>query len=499
MPDPGLERGARRLDLSQAVELSNESLEAAKKSGRDNLVLASEIEQAESLLAQQPASDNAYGRLKSASSRAFAKRDLLERPDQGIALHRMVDYLVETVAEAAIARGQIEDAWSACEQSRARILVKQLLGAQLEPDPPANNELSLVRQSLAGLGENTVLIEYYIGAKRSWMFLMRPGLSLTALPIDMTRSRLMRAFENFEREVPGFATLGDVGEQWTHDLQPLVEGLGSYLRSNDHLIVIPSAHMFFMPFHAIPISGERIGLRWPVSYLPAAALLRQVQTSGVGDLRVVLASVFDEEAEVVRKLVSGRIIREGLKQDYLTALRDADFVHISAHGVFCPQVPEMSGLIIGDPERLATYYSGVSKARYARTESEQQAISLQEEYRESLLTAADLEGVNLGREAFVVLSACESGLSRLDEAADPNGLTRALLISGAKTIISSVWKVDPETTAEMMRIFYLEFAERGWSNPAAALRAAEAKIAEQHPHPYYWAPFFILGGLPAAR
>ncbi|WP_459568457.1 CHAT domain-containing protein [Bradyrhizobium diazoefficiens] len=482
-------------EVAEAVELSKEALEAAKKSDREAIVLASEIELSESLLAQDPSSNEAYARLKATCIRAFAKRDLLEQPEQGIALHRMVDHLVETFSSTAIERGEIEDAWFACEQSRARILVKQMLGEDLDPEFSAKAELDSVSKSLAALGENKVLLEYYVGAKRSWMFLLRPGVPLTVFPIDMTRSRLMAAYENFGREVPSFVSMGDVGEQWSADLQPLVSVLEGCLRSNDHLIVVPSSHLFLMPIHAIKVSGKQMGLQWPVSYLPTAALMHRDQSSGIGDKRVVLASIFDEEAEDVQKIVSGRLINKGTKQDYLAALTNADFVHISTHGIFCSQLPEMSGLIIGDPERLETFYSGISKVRYARTEAEQHAVDLRDEYRASLLTAEDLQTVKFGREAFVVLSACESGLSRLDEAADPDGLTRALLIAGARTIISSFWKVDPETTAELMRAFYQEFAARNWKDPAAALLAAEVKLAEQRPHTYYWAPFFVLGGL----
>jgi CHAT domain-containing protein len=484
-------------DVTRAVELAKEALDAAEKSDREALVLASEIELSESLLAQEPSSNEAYARLKATCVRAFSKRDSLELPEQGIALHRMVDHLVETFAGVAIEREQVEDAWLACEQSRARILVKQMMGLHVESEFSAKAQLAAVSTSLEALGKNMVLIEYYIGARQSWMFLLRPGERLTVVPIDMTRSRLEVIYENFEREVPGFVSMGDVGEQWAADLQPLANELESRLRPNDHLIVVPNAHLFLMPIHAIKVSGKQMGLQWPISYLPAVALLARNQSSGFVDKRVIIASIFTEEAEDVQKRVSGHLIKEGTKQDYLAALSDANFVHISTHGVFCSQLPEMSGLILGDPSRLEMFYSGISKERYARTEGEQHAVDAREECRQSLLTANDLEAVKFGRDALVVLSACESGLSRLDEAADPNGLTRALLIAGARTIIASFWKVDPETTADLMRVFYDEFSARNWRDPASALLAAERKIAEKRPHTYYWAPFFVLGGLSA--
>jgi CHAT domain-containing protein len=71
------------------------------------------------------------------------------------------------------------------------------------------------------------------------------------------------------------------------------------------------------------------------------------------------------------------------------------------------------------------------------------------------------------------------------------GLTRAFLGVGASTLVVSLWLVQDETTAELMEKYYERL--RDGARPAEALRAAQLEIKGEHSHPYYWAPFVLVG------
>jgi CHAT domain-containing protein len=71
------------------------------------------------------------------------------------------------------------------------------------------------------------------------------------------------------------------------------------------------------------------------------------------------------------------------------------------------------------------------------------------------------------------------------------GLTRSFFSAGTPSLLVSQWTVDDEATARLMIDFYSRL--RAGAGPAAALRYAQCRLLEHKPHPYFWAPFVILG------
>jgi CHAT domain-containing protein len=95
---------------------------------------------------------------------------------------------------------------------------------------------------------------------------------------------------------------------------------------------------------------------------------------------------------------------------------------------------------------------------------------------------------------LVVLSGCETALGKKIRGEGFVGLTRGFMYAGAKAVIASLWRVEDAATAEFMRHFYDAMIHND-EHPAAALRYAKLKIADDHrwQKPYYWAAFVIQG------
>ncbi len=91
----------------------------------------------------------------------------------------------------------------------------------------------------------------------------------------------------------------------------------------------------------------------------------------------------------------------------------------------------------------------------------------------------------------MTLSACESGRSQVTAGDEILGLTRAALGAGATTVVVSLWLVQDETTATLMGEWYSEYSRT--AEPATALRTAQLALKARYPHPYYWAPFMLIG------
>jgi CHAT domain-containing protein len=96
---------------------------------------------------------------------------------------------------------------------------------------------------------------------------------------------------------------------------------------------------------------------------------------------------------------------------------------------------------------------------------------------------------------MVVLSACETGLGRVKEGEGVHGLRRAFEMAGARTVVSALWPVSDEATAEMMGRLYERHNE---SIPETMRKMQLERIEELRrrrlpDHPFTWAAFIALG------
>ena len=201
------------------------------------------------------------------------------------------------------------------------------------------------------------------------------------------------------------------------------------------------------------------------------------------------------------------------------------FIHLATHGVIDEGVPTRSAVILtqtGLPDPL------------------EQALSHKPVFDGRLSVREIQRGWELKAE-LVTLSACETALGRDAGGEGFVGFTQALLMSGARSVCLSLWKVDDTATALLMQRFYANLlgVRPGLSQPlpkaealavakawlrglsrvevtelAAKLtggesRAAGAKRRQPAPqtlavpagadddrpyaHPYYWAAFVLAG------
>jgi CHAT domain-containing protein/tetratricopeptide (TPR) repeat protein len=117
--------------------------------------------------------------------------------------------------------------------------------------------------------------------------------------------------------------------------------------------------------------------------------------------------------------------------------------------------------------------------------------SLPAEAEDGLLTAEDVSGLDLHATEMVVLSACETGLGEVRTGEGVLGLRRAFVLSGAKTLVMSLWRVPDEPTQHLMELFYLRILS-GQSR-AEAMREAQLAMRSRYLAPYYWGAFICQG------
>lgn len=108
---------------------------------------------------------------------------------------------------------------------------------------------------------------------------------------------------------------------------------------------------------------------------------------------------------------------------------------------------------------------------------------------DGILTGLEISNVQLPNTQLAVLSACETGLGKIEGSEGVFGLQRAFKLAGVNYIISSLWQVPDKETAEFMEIFYARWL--GGKTIREAFLHTQQLMRKKYA-PYYWAGFTLV-------
>jgi CHAT domain-containing protein len=232
------------------------------------------------------------------------------------------------------------------------------------------------------------------------------------------------------------------------------------------LVVVPHNVLHYLPFHALFDGSQYLVDSFAFSYAPSASIYsmchnRRAKPSGpclvlgVPDFR---APYIEQEVQCVAAAVSESnvFLGQNATMDVLRNLgAQSRVIHIATHGSYRQDNPLFSTIRLGD----------------------------------SYLNLYDLYELRLPVQ-LLTLSGCSTGLNGVTAGDELLGLIRGLLYTGAQSLMVSLWDVNDHSTASFMASFY---GFNSNQSKAEALRSAMLEIREQFPHPYYWAPFVLIG------
>jgi CHAT domain-containing protein len=92
----------------------------------------------------------------------------------------------------------------------------------------------------------------------------------------------------------------------------------------------------------------------------------------------------------------------------------------------------------------------------------------------------------------LTLSACETNVSDISPGDEMVGMARAFIYAGTPSVLASLWKVDDYYTEKLMVSFYRALKD---TDKITALHLARKEMMEKYckKHPFYWAPFVLIG------
>ncbi|MEW6208783.1 MAG: CHAT domain-containing protein [Acidobacteriota bacterium] len=375
------------------------------------------------------------------------------------------------------------------------------------------------------LDEQTLLVEFLLGEKQSYMWLVsrkefqmvtlrgRKQIKSQVAQFRRTITSPPQSMASFDRYYRAAFQLYDLL------LRPVEKTLEKYNR----LIIVADGVLHYVPFEALVtrMGAKTAGrpshllLRHQISYAPSASVLAQMSSDKrMRGERLELIAYGDP-------IFSKRKPRSGSKKpdNALTSIT-RDFY--AKRGARLDPLPftrqEINGIVAEYPRRSCktalgleaaeSNFKGESLDRFRRLHLAthgliDERIPARSGIVFSLVGDGEEDGILQMNEIFnlkldadlVVLSACRTGLGRLVSGEGIIGLVRAFLYAGSSNVVVSLWNVQDQSTARFMKRFYKRLKEgRGQSE---ALRKAKLDMINSdiplYRHPYYWATFVLAG------
>jgi CHAT domain-containing protein len=341
---------------------------------------------------------------------------------------------------------------------------------------------------------DTALVEFVVTEPATFAVVVtRNGsapVSVAARRIAIDRRTLDRQVEAFRRQLASRdLTYRDAA---TRLYQRLLGPLAPELRGKRLVGIVPDGGLWSLPFQAlVGPSGRHVIEDHAIFYAPSLTTLAATHSRpaqhGAPTLLAMSAppasiapvdlGSLPQSVEETRQLqlVYGRnaaTVVNGVdaREDRWKA--DAGryrVLHLSTHGVLNSDNPLYSYLVLGKSDRSAD---------------------------DGLLEAREILDLDL-HASVAVLSACETARGRFTYGEGEIGLSWAFLVAGTPTTVVSQWKVDAESTSELMVAFHRRLVAGGSElrGRAHALQQAAVQLAnsERYRHPFYWAAFAVIG------
>jgi CHAT domain-containing protein len=380
--------------------------------------------------------------------------------------------------------------------------------------PPAGSlPRSIVEIPRGLLDDQTLLLEYYLGTERSYLWAVTANeVASFELPRrEQLEPLLLSTHESLSQSRQ--ADQQEAAASRALQLSRILLGQVAERLGERRLLIVANGALQTIPFAALPdpkTGTEPLMLRHEIVYAPSLAVLAELHGRESAHhkpsslIAIVADPVFgprDEraprvrlpvamldqqlaalprlpysktEAEAIALLAGRQNVLEALgfdaNPDLVTSGRLAPYriLHFATHGTLSSGPSELSALALSQIDRDGRLHEG-------------------------FLRALDIKSLDLPAD-LVVLSACETALGRGLAGEGPVGLPRAFMSAGARRVLVSLWEVGDRSTAALMERFYHALLVQGL-RPAAALRAAQRAMwqeAQWRP-PCYWGGFALQG------
>jgi CHAT domain-containing protein len=346
----------------------------------------------------------------------------------------------------------------------------------------------------SALPEHVLLLDYWHSPRGS-----------AVIAATRARAAVLRVTVD-EAKVKAFVETLAVGDK--ADWRSVSSSLGSdilppsdWFNGVTQVVVVAAGALALVPFDLLSTGDGLLVERTAVSYTPTAATLANMPASlrrwvppWSLQLRAfadpvtkpasadqsrhdagTLPSSVTEVLAVASELAGAEELHLGpdnRKEYLLRSTGDAPILHIASHAT------------------ADTVSIERSRIQFSRSSS------AADDHQESAdyLYLREVYELPLGNVELAVLSACDTERGRVVRGEGVQSFSRAFLAAGAKSTVTTLWRVADAPTANLMAVFYYHL-QRGETRAEALRRAKLVFLQSASPlaHPHYWGAFVLTG------
>ena len=308
---------------------------------------------------------------------------------------------------------------------------------------PADFSLERLQAAIPG---DTALIEYYSTGERLVVAIVTRR-SIEIIPVSVV-SRVLHFLHLFRFQISKFRMGAAYAQRFQEPLRRATQGHLEALHREliapiqqhvqaKHLVFVPHGALHFLPFHALRDGDGYICDAHTVSYAPSATVFTLCQERTHKDLR--------------NSLVMG--IPDERAPEILSEVRSV-------------------AALLPHPELFLGGKATVDVLRQRGSTSNLLHVATHGSYRQD---NPMFSGIRMG-----------DGYLNLYDL-----YQMRLFCAGATSLLLSLWDVHDQSTSQLMEAFYKNYMQS--EDLAASLQSAMQQLREENPHPYFWAPFVLIG------
>jgi CHAT domain-containing protein len=366
------------------------------------------------------------------------------------------------------------------------------------------NYLNNLQDNLKRLQQDAVLLYPLVLKDRLELVVATPYGPPIRRTVAVTEKELNSTIAQFRKDLQTPSSDAKITAQKLYQwlIKPIEKDLAQ--AKTKTIIYAPDGQLRYIPLAALHDGNQWLVQRFRINNITALSLT-DFNTKPQPQIQILAAAFADTKRSVTVKLgeqrytfqglefagreVEGiastirntkKVLNEQFNPGIIYSMNDYSIVHLATHAAFVVGQPEDSLIMFGD----GTY-----------------------------VTLRDVQNWNLSQVDLMVLSACETGLGKklgdLGDGKEILGFGYQIQRTGARSAIASLWVVDDGGTQALMDNFYTILPKRN-TTKAEALRQAQIALitgskkalekqqstsaaGNDFSHPYYWAPFILIG------